>query len=73
MKRNVPVLILLIAALLPALAANPKSKPDFMLPEAFAGWQKSAPARTSANPADADKVNPDLLKEYGFGDFEDAT
>ena len=35
-----------------------------MLPDAFAGWQKST-ADTSANPADADKVNPDLLKEYG--------
>lgn len=73
MKRNVPVLILLLAALLPALAANPKSKPDSLLPESFAGWQKSAAARTSANPADADRVNPDLLKEYGFADFEDAT
>jgi hypothetical protein len=73
MKRNVPLLFLLLAALLPALAANPKSRPDSPLPESFAGWQKSAPARTSANPADADKVNPDLLKEYGFADFEDAT
>ena len=41
MKRNVPVLILLLAALLPALAANPKSKPDSLLPEAFAGFVSS--------------------------------
>jgi hypothetical protein len=73
MKRNVPLLILLLAALLPALAANPKSRPDSLLPESFAGWQKNAPARTSTHPADADKVNPDLLQEYGFADFEDAT
>jgi uncharacterized protein DUF6599 len=73
MKRNILILIMLLAALLPALAANPKNKPDSLLPEAFAGWQKSAPARTGANPADVDKVNPGLLKEYGFADFEDAT
>ena len=66
MKRNVPVLILLLAALLPALAANPKSRPDSLLPESFAGWQKGAPARTSVHPADADKINPDLLKECTF-------
>jgi hypothetical protein len=72
MKRILPIVILLFAALLPAMAANPKAKPDSLLPDAFAGWQQSAPARTSAIPVDADKVNPDLLKEYGFKDFEDA-
>jgi hypothetical protein len=72
MKRIVPILILFSAAVLPAFAANPKVRPDSLLPETFAGWQKSSPAQTSNNPADADKVNPDLLKEYGFNDFEDA-
>jgi hypothetical protein len=71
MNRVLPILLLL-AALLPAQAASPKGKPDSLLPEAFAGWQKSAPARISANAADADKINPGLLKEYGFADFEDA-
>ena len=73
MKRILPLLVLLLAGLLPALAANSKAKPDLLLPETFAGWQKSTPSRTSANPADADKVNPELLKEYGFVDFEDAS
>jgi hypothetical protein len=73
MKRLFPVLILICAALLPAVAADSKAKPESLLPDFFAGWQKSVPTRTSSNPADADKVNPALLKEYGFADFEDAT
>ena len=73
MKRVFPVLILLFAAFLPAFAADSKLKLQSLLPDAFAGWQRSVPAQTSTNPADADKVNPDLLKEYGFNDFEDAT
>jgi hypothetical protein len=72
MKRIFPILMLWVAALLPALAANPKAKPESILPDGFAGWQQSN-AETSDNPGDADKVNPDLLKEYGFRDFEDAT
>jgi hypothetical protein len=71
MKRILPMVVLLFAALLAAVAANPKAKPDSLLPASFAGWQRSTPARISANPADADMVNPDLLKEYGFKDFED--
>jgi hypothetical protein len=73
MKRIVPALILIFAALLPASAADAKPKPESLLPDAFAGWQKSLPARTSSNPTNADKVNPALLTEYGFNDFEDAT
>jgi hypothetical protein len=73
MKRIFPVLILTFAALLPAFAANSKAKPESLLPDAFAGWQKSVLTRTSSNPGDADKINPALLKEYGFNDFEDAT
>jgi hypothetical protein len=72
MKRILQVLILLFAAVAPALAADSKPKPQPLLPDAFAGWQKSAPARTSIKPSDADKVNPALLQEYGFNDFEDA-
>jgi hypothetical protein len=71
MKRILPFLILMFATL-PAFAADSKSKSESMLPEAFAGWQKSVPARTSSNPADADRINPALLTEYGFNDFEDA-
>ncbi|MBZ5629040.1 MAG: hypothetical protein LAO06_09260 [Acidobacteriia bacterium] len=73
MKRILAAPILLFVGLLPALAANPKAKPDSLLPDTFAGWRKSVPARTSANPAEVDKINSELLKEYGFDDFEDAT
>jgi hypothetical protein len=73
MKRILPFLALWLAALLPAVAANPDRKPASLLPEAFAGWHQSSPAHSSANPADADKVNPDLLKEFGFNDFQDSS
>jgi Family of unknown function (DUF6599) len=69
MKRILPVLTLLLGALLPASAAAPSGKPQPLLPESFAGWQKSS-THLSANPADADKVNPEVLKEYGFQVFE---
>ncbi len=72
MKRILPIFFCVLA-LLPAWAANPKSKADALLPDAFAGWQKSAPAHVSTSPADADKVNSALLNEYGFDGFEDAT
>ena len=51
-----------------AVASNPA-----ILPQAFAGWQITQPARASADPAAADPVNAALLKEYGFTDFEGAT
>ncbi len=71
MKRILAILLILLPALLCAAAA-PSRKPDSVLPDAFAGWQMSSPAQVSSNPADADKVNPDLLKEYGFRQFESA-
>ncbi len=87
MKRIFSLLILCLAAVLPAPAANPsapkadtpataasaKAKPGPLLPDAFAGWQKSTPAHISANAGDADKINAGLLEEYGFEAFEDAT
>jgi hypothetical protein len=73
MKRILSVLVLVFAALVPAFAADSQPKLQPLLPDAFAGWQKGVPAHTSINPADADKVNLGLLKEYGFNDFEDAT
>ena len=53
-------------------SAAPASNPS-ILPQAFAGWQITQPARASADPAVADPVNAALLKEYGFTDFEAAT
>jgi len=72
MRRIFFIFIFLFTALLLAQAAAPKPKPDSLLPDAFAGWQKTA-AHPSANPTDAEKVIPELLKEYGFEAFEDAT
>jgi hypothetical protein len=71
MKRIFSILVLVCGAALAATGANPKNQAD-SLPEAFAGWQRMAD-HFSANPADAERVNPDLLKEYGFSGFEDAT
>ena len=50
--------------------AEPAS--SLILPKQFAGWQASS-IKTSQDSADADPVNADLLKEYGFSDFESAT
>src|SRR5512142_1959012 len=72
MKRILAIAMLCFAALVPTLGATPSQKPASILPDAFAGWQKSA-ADSSADPAVADKVNPNLLKEYGFRAFEDAS
>ncbi len=44
-----------------------------ILPEAFAGWQISAPAAIVADPAAADPVEAPLLKEYGFQQLATAT
>jgi hypothetical protein len=65
----------------PALAA-PKSAapaaapttpaPAAFLPASFSGWTQST-NRVSANPADADAPNADVLKEYGFTSFQSAT
>lgn len=54
---------------LPALA----QKPEPILPQSFAGWEKDADARLSADPADADRAYGPVLKEFGFQAFEEAT
>ena len=54
---------------MPAFAEPASSS---ILPKQFAGWQASS-IKTSQDSADADPVNADLLKEYGFSDFESAT
>jgi len=66
----------LVLAIAGAAFANnqaEKSVPTPILPQQFAGWQISGPPRTSTDPAVADPVNADVLKEYGFSDFESAT
>ncbi len=72
MKHLIPIFVFLLSALLLAQAAAPKQKSESLLPDAFAGWQKTA-SHPSTNPADAEKINPQVLNEYGFEGFEDAT
>ena len=43
-----------------------------MLPQEFGGWQITKSAQISKNPAAADPTNADVLKEYGFTDYERA-
>jgi hypothetical protein len=64
-------LFLLIAVLsLCSLAALAADAP--ILPQSFAGWEKTQPAKHGVNPVQADAAFPAVLKEYGFHDFESA-
>jgi hypothetical protein len=59
-----------------AFADRPADKsvhPAQMLPQQFGGWEISGSTRNSTDPAVADPVNANVLKEYGFNDFESAT
>jgi hypothetical protein len=47
------------------------SRPS-MLRKQFGGWQIAGSAKSSVDPTAADPINPALLKEYGFTDFESA-
>jgi uncharacterized protein DUF6599 len=56
-----------------AWAASPASPAsEALLPKTFAGWQQGK-TQASKDPAVADPTHPDLLKEYGFLDFESGT
>ena len=68
-----PLSVILLAGLCFAQKSGAPASNPAILPQAFAGWRISLPARTSADPAAADAVNAALLKEYGFTDFEGAT
>jgi hypothetical protein len=50
-----------------------QSRPTQALPQEFGGWVLSGVPKTSTDPALADPVNAEVLKEYGFNDFESAT
>jgi hypothetical protein len=55
-----------------AKAAAPAATPK-LLPDAFAGWVQSQPAKTLATPEEADPANAAALKEYGFETGSSAT
>lgn len=61
-----------VLALSMAASAFAADKPAPLLPDAFAGWQRSE-LHTSSDPAQADAANGPLLKEYGFTDFATGT
>ena len=58
--------------------ANPGQAPTStnngnILPDSFGGWTIQGSPQISKDPAAADPTGADLLKEYGFTDFEGAT
>ncbi|MGZ4732528.1 MAG: DUF6599 family protein [Terriglobales bacterium] len=69
------VLLFLALSLGSALAGGSPAAtpPPSILPAQFAGWHISGSIQTSKDPAVADSVNADLLKEYGLTDFESGT
>ncbi|MBV9573161.1 MAG: hypothetical protein JOY93_03840 [Acidobacteriales bacterium] len=44
-----------------------------ILPQQFGGWAISGSPKVGNDPSVADAMNSDLLREYGFTDFESAT
>src|SRR5438270_488706 len=69
-----PKLIFVLTVLLTAAAfagEAPRAAPG-ILPNQFAGGEIAGSPHASKDPAPADPVNPALLKEYGFTDFESA-
>lgn len=74
--KSIFVFALVLAAACAAFANSPAAeslRPKQILPQQFGGWELSGSPRTSTDSAVADQVNADVLKEYGFNDFESAT
>jgi hypothetical protein len=72
------ILRLVLSFLLLATAFADQSAPTSagtagILPPAFGGWHMANPAQSSKSAASADPTNANVLKEYGFTDFEGAT
>ncbi len=63
--------LLCLVLLAPLTLAAPAS--PAILPETFAGWQRSGAVVRSQDAAVADVTGAALLKEYAFTDFESAT
>lgn len=66
------MLALSVVLLCAFASADEGGKSTPVLPQQFAGWQTAGPLQTSTDAAVADPVNADLLKEYGFSNFESA-
>ena len=70
---NLAVCLLLATAFAQHPAKKSAQPSSSLLPSTFAGWQIAKPAQASKDPRIADSTNADVLKEYGFTDFENAT
>ncbi|HXZ82001.1 MAG TPA: DUF6599 family protein [Terriglobales bacterium] len=64
--------VVLSILLLSTLGYAATSTGPALLPQNFAGWEKSA-SQTSNDPRQADPAHPELLREFGFSDGESAT
>jgi len=64
---------ILLAAVCFASSKPSKVEAPSILPRSFGGWHISNSPQASKNSAAADPTNGELLKEYGFTDFEGAT
>jgi hypothetical protein len=54
-------------------SASPSNTAGPVLPKTFGGWQMQGDVQSSSDPALADAANAQILKEYGFNHFENAT
>lgn len=68
------IFALVFVALIAGAQTTPATKAasNTLLPDVFAGWQKSPGAQVSTDPAAADAVYSKVLAEYGFKDIESA-
>lgn len=64
--------IALIAVVLCLFTLGAFAADSTLLPQNFAGWEKTQTLKQGNNPAQADAAFPAVLKEYGFHDFESA-
>jgi hypothetical protein len=58
---------------IPSASPAPATDSKPVLPKTFGGWQMEGEAQASSDPALADEANAQVLKEYGFNNFENAT
>ncbi len=63
-------LVAVLCFSLGAIAADPDAAA--LLPQSFAGWEKTQTLKHGTDPVQADAAMPGVLKEYGFHDFESA-
>lgn len=70
--RRIAAFFALICLALPVLAADPKPAAPSLLPQSFAGWDRTSTDKHGDNPEQVDAAFPAVLKEYGFHDYEAA-